>query len=87
VRKNGVTLGTYLILWDCGDDWCNCYQVHLNTRGPKNGIPCFLLKSEEISEFHSSPEPEDWREMQLAFERAIVERKPDFVQPVRWPKV
>lgn len=81
--------GTYLVVWHCGDDVCDCYQPKLETRGRReiNGVSydSFLLNEIEVGPFHSEPGESEWIAMKKAFDEAKEKYKPDFVQDFYWP--
>lgn len=76
---------TILSMWHCGDEYCDCWQPRLETRGYKDGYENFLLNEINVGTFHSQPEVKDWLEMKLEFEAAKEKYKPDVVEDFQWP--
>ena len=71
--------GTYLTLWDCGDDVCDCHQPQLVRQTKRDDGGGY--KSEMLWEgtFHSQPSAEEWEEFRREGREAMEKYKPDFV--------
>ena len=74
--------GTYLTIWDCGDDVCDCHQVQLAQRETKHGIRALLTKILWEGTFFSGPSEQDWEQIKKELVFAAWEFDPDFIQDV-----
>lgn len=79
MEKKWGDSGTYLTLWHCGDDVCDCYQPQLFRQTPHPDGRGYKFDMIWEGTFHSQPSAEEWEEFRKEGAEAIEKYKPDFI--------